>query len=134
MPTLSVWAVRMALVHLGVSFAAGAWLLAAQGVPSLPQTAWLRPLHLELALLGWMLQLTLGVAYWILPKFPTAPDRGPIAPVVAAFALLNLGVGLTVVGGARFSAPTMLAGRLAELAAVALFARSAWPRIKAFGR
>ena len=40
----------------------------------------------------------MGVAWWILPKYPRLPERGPAAPVWAAWLLLNAGVVLAGVG------------------------------------
>jgi hypothetical protein len=129
----SVWAIRLALIQLLAAFLAGGWLLAARGVPALPRPEWLLPVHLELALLGWTLQLAMGVAYWMLPKFKSGPPRGNIAPAIAALVVFNAGVA-ALVAGLMSGAPTLqLAGRAGELAAVGLFAANAWPRIKAFG-
>ena len=43
-----------------------------------PQPAlWrLLPAHIELLLLGWTLNLALGMAYWILPRYKTGAPRG----------------------------------------------------------
>jgi len=130
---VSSWAIRLALLHLAVAFAAGGWLLAARGVPALAPPTWLRPAHLELALLGWTLQLAIGVAYHILPRHATGAERGSARVAAVAVALLNLGV-LAAVAGTVLPHPGMLlGGRLAEAGGVALFAGNAWPRIKAFG-
>jgi hypothetical protein len=77
----------------------------------------------------------MGVAWWILPKYPRLPERGPAAPVWAAWLLLNAGVVLAGVGRSA-GAPdaVVIAGRAAEFAATMAFAGAAWPRIKAFGR
>ncbi|HUG28763.1 MAG TPA: hypothetical protein VMK53_10775 [Gemmatimonadales bacterium] len=133
MPAPSVWAIRLALLQLILAFSAGGWLLASRGLPSLPRPDWLLPVHLELALLGWTLQLAMGVAYWMLPKFKTGPPRGNTGPAIAALVMFNVGVA-TLVAGFMSGAPVLqLMGRASELAAVGLFAVNAWPRIKAFG-
>lgn len=133
MAVVSSWAIRLALVQLLTAFLAGGWLLAARGLPALPRPDWLLVVHLELALLGWTLQLAMGVAYHILPKFKTGPPRGPVAPAAAAVVAFNLGVMAIVLAAIMGSAPLQLAGRVGELAAVGLFATNAWPRVKAFG-
>jgi hypothetical protein len=81
-----------------------------------------------------MVQLALGVAYWILPKHAHGPVRGPAGPVIAAAVLINLGVLSAGLGGAVGQDGLTVAGRLAELTAVLLFATNALPRIKEFGR
>lgn len=133
MPALSVWAIRLALVQLAAAFAAGAWLLAARGTPALPLPTWLRPVHLELALLGWTLQLAMGVAYWILPRHATEPARGRTGPAVAALVVFNLGLATAVTGALASRDGLLAAGRTGELAGVLLFAANSWPRLKAFG-
>ncbi len=135
MPRATVVLVRAALLHLVVGAAVGTLLMGAKAgyqLPSLVTRAW--PLHAEMLLLGWMVQLALGVAYWILPKHPTAPVRGPVGPVVLAALLLNVGVAGAGLGSIMDHAELATGGRLAELAAVVLFAVNAVPRIKRFGR
>jgi hypothetical protein len=129
----SVWAIRLALLQLLAAFLAGGWLLAARGVPTLPRPDWLLPVHLELALLGWTLQLAMGVAYWMLPKFKSGPPRGKAGPAIAALMVFNLGV-LLVLASSISGVPALESlGRTGELAGVGLFAANALPRIKAFG-
>lgn len=129
----SVWAIRLALIQLLAAFLAGGWLLAARGVPALPRPAWLLSVHLELALLGWTLQLAMGVAYWMLPKFKSGPPRGATGPAIAALAIFNVGVLLVLASNISGVAVLELLGRTGELAGVGLFATNALPRIKAFG-
>lgn len=133
MVLVSSWAIRLALVQLLAAFVAGGWLLAGRGFPSLPRPEWLLPVHLELALLGWTLQLAMGVAYQILPKFKLGPPRGAAAPAVVALILFNAGLVLVITSVVMAEPALALAGRAGELAGVALFATHALPRIKAFG-
>jgi hypothetical protein len=126
-PRLSVWLVRAALLALALGAALGAVLLAD---PALVR--W-RPLHADLLTMGWTVQLAFGVAYWILPRFRSGPERGREELAWTAFVLVNLGVvmaglGRSLPGGESWA----LAGRVAETLAVAAFAAHAWPRIKPF--
>jgi cbb3-type cytochrome oxidase subunit 1 len=130
MPALSVWSVRAALLYLGIGFTLGALLLASPGL-RLPQALLrLRPLHTELLLVGWMVQLAFGVAYWILPR--TSRGRRTDLALIALL-LLNLGV-LTVGLGTLLAVPQpfIVAGRAAELAAAVAFGAHAWPRARAY--
>lgn len=134
MPRLSVWMVRSALLHLLLGFTLGALLLAQRGVPLHPAIPRLRPAHAELLLAGWTIQLAMGVAFWILPRFRQGPERGDERPAWAAWALLNLGVLGAAAGAALLdSALAVTLGRGAEALAAAAFARHAWPRVKPFG-
>ena len=135
MPFLSVLLVRTALCWLAAGAAMGALLLASKAAPLPAGVFRLFHMHSEAVLIGWMVQLAMGVAWWILPKFPRLPERGPAAPVWAAWLLLNVGVVLAGVGrSVGASDGVVLAGRVAELLAAAAFAAAALPRVKAFGR
>ena len=51
--------------------------------------------HVEFVLVGWTVQLTMGVAFWILPRFEGGASRGAVAYAWLAFVLVNAGVLLT---------------------------------------
>lgn len=134
MPRLSVWFIRAALVALVTGAAVGSLLLAAKVSPAGGRLAYLVPLHAELLLIGWVVNLAFGVAYWILPKHAAGRERGHPAPAWAAFVLLNSGVAAAAFAAAAAAAPLLLAGRAAQLLALTCFAAHAWSRIKPFGR
>jgi heme/copper-type cytochrome/quinol oxidase subunit 1 len=122
--------IRAALLALTVGATLGALMLATPGAAGVVR--W-RPLHAELLLVGWTIQLAFGVAYWILPRFRSGPERGHEALGWAAFALVNVGVllvglGRSAAGGEMWA----LAGRSAEGLAAAAFVAQAWPRVKPF--
>ncbi len=133
MPRLGVWFVRAALLHFATGFTFGALLLWNKALPLGPSvSAWtwrLLPAHMELLLVGWTVQLALGVSFWILPRWRS--ERGDVRPAWAAFFLLNAGV-LIIVVGAFLPTPAWgtAAGRALELAAAGAFAVHAWPRVK----
>ena len=125
MPSLSAWAIRSALVWLALAALVGALILARDAL-GLPALAALIPVHAEIMLVGWTMQLAFGVAHWILPRHPTRDVRGPLTPVVLVVVALNLGVVLVIVGA-------VFAGRVFEVLAVAGFAAQGVPRIRAAG-
>lgn len=130
MPRLSQWMFRAAFIYLLLGFTVGALLLAHKGLPLHPALwGWL-PAHIEFLLMGWVVQLTMGVAFWILPRYWQKPRRPKEAYAQAAFVLLNLGIWL-VIAGTTFRAGLwiLFAGRLVELGAILLFARHAWRRV-----
>lgn len=135
MPRLTVWFVRTALGYLGVGFLLGAVLLANRGVPlQLPVTQ-LLSLHIEFLLIGWMVQLALGVAFWILPRFRIGRERGRESLAWLSYGMLNLGVSAVVLGSMTGLSPDLrLLGRAMEGMAAAVFALHAWPRVKSFGK
>jgi hypothetical protein len=131
-PTPSVWCLRVALGYLGIGFTLGALMLAARGLAPSSTLLRLRPLHVELLLVGWMVQLALAVGYWILPR-RAGTGRGNERPAWGALLLLNVGV-LSVGLGSVLAAPAfvLIAGRATELLAALGFAAHAWPRVRAY--
>lgn len=135
MPRLSVWAIRAALVYLGIGFTVGGLMLFNKGV-ALDSSLWrLWPLHIELMLVGWTMQLAMAMAFWILPRLQRLERYGNTALAWLAFGLLNAGM-LAVMAGEWFGTPAWLsvAGRGVELAAVVAFAAYIWPRVKPLGQ
>jgi hypothetical protein len=132
MPRLSCWFVRASLVYLALGFTFGALMLANKGLGFYP-TIWLvLPVHMETLLMGWFVQLALGMAFWILPRFKNGVARGNEALSWLAFVLLNLGIGL-VFANAVFSLQTLvLLGRVCELGGIVVFVIGAWRRVRPF--
>lgn len=139
MPRLAIWFIRSALVHLALGITIGAGLLWQKGVGGLSWLwAWL-PLHLHLLLVGWTVQLAIGVAYWILPRFTTKADpdalvsqsRGRERAAWVSFGLLNSSTLLALTSLWPWRWGLAASGVLAALGALA-FTLHAWPRIKPF--
>ena len=134
MPRLSILAVRASLLYLLAGFSLGAILLAHKGVPFAPWAWRFLPGHIDLLLFGFVIQLAMGIGYWILPRYPgSAAPRGRAWPVWAAVGLITAGVLLALAAG-WFNLPAgwSLAARLLEGAAAALFAAHAWGRVRPF--
>ncbi len=131
MPRLAVWMVRVSLLCFGIGFTFGGLMLYNKGEPFDPSVWRLLPAHMELTLIGWMVQLAMGVAFWILPRFRHEPRYGKQRLGWLAFALLNIGV-LSAGAGQWLSAPPIIVwlARVVELLAVICFALHAWPRVK----
>ena len=135
MPRLSRWLVRSALVYLVLGFVVGGLLLSAKaGVVDARVWVWLLP-HADILMMGWLVQLALGVSFWILPRIRAA-GRGRVALAWAAYFLLNggliLGAGLPLLSywfPGTWSQPVFAVGLLIQAAALCLYALYAWPRI-----
>lgn len=128
MPLASRIFLRLALIHLVVGSTLGAWLLSAKGGWPTFAPAVLRPAHIEMLLAGWLLNLIMGTAYWILPRHTTGPARGRAGPVV--FALVALNAGVIAAGCAGW----LVGGRALEALAAAAFALHAWRRVRPSAR
>lgn len=136
MPRVSIWFVRSSLIALLLGVTLGAVLLGAKGLSAGPALWFLLPAHLELVLVGWMLQLAMGVAQWILPRFGARGAARGTTPAWIAYVALNVGV-LCVVVTTVLSGPLAgelrWVGRVAEVGAVAAFVVSVWSRVRASG-
>lgn len=129
MPRLTVWFLRTALIDLLLGFTFGALLLIHKGMLWFPWAWRFLPLHVDLLLLGWMGQLAMGVAFWILPRFGTR--RGVVWLAWVAWGSLNAGILLLfVAAGTAAGAWLWFAARTLEAVGVVAFAAHAWPRVK----
>src|ERR1051325_5740556 len=111
MPALSRWFVRASLVYLVGGFSLGALMLALKATSRHGAMALALVPHVELLLVGWTMQLTMGVAFWILPRFEGGASRGAVGYAWLAFVLLNAGVLLVVGGSVGGGETARLAGR-----------------------
>lgn len=135
MPRLSRWFVRLALGYLLLGSALGGVMLVAKAGVAVPAPVWaIWRVHGEMMLFGWVLQLAVGVGYWILPRHATAPVRGGLGAPLATLVGLNAGVLLTAAGSVVGMMPLTLAGRGVEMVAVAAFLLHAWPRVRRAAR
>lgn len=133
MPRLSVYFVRASLVYLALGLTFGGLLLANKGVMFLPSIWIFLPVHIEFSFVGWMVQLAMGVAFWILPRFSSHPIRGDERLSWLAFFLVNLGIWFVVLQIVIPVEWLTLAGRMLELLGVGLFTMGNWRRIKPLG-
>lgn len=134
MPRLSRWAIRIALMYLGVGFTLGALILTNKGIGIWPAAwRWL-PAHIEFLLMGWTLQLVIGMGFWILPRFDQGRSRGNEPLAWLALVLLNTGI-LAAALGPPLGGPSWLPlfGRTLEAVAGLSFTGHAWGRIKPVG-
>lgn len=132
MPRLSRLFIRFSLLYQGCGFTLGGLMLANKGIPFAPGIwRWL-PAHIEFLLAGWLLQLAMGVAFWILPRLGPVRPRGDERLVWAAFLMVNLGIWLVVAASVSSQPSLAVAGRLGEAAAGLLFALGSWRRVRPF--
>lgn len=130
MPRLSVWFVRCSFIYLFLGFTLGGFILANKGFSFAPWVWNLLPAHMEFLLLGWMVQLTMGVAFWILPRFRSGPPRGNIDLVWSVFVILNTGIVMVAVQPFFSIAWLIQTGRILETSSVLLFVLASWQRVK----
>jgi hypothetical protein len=132
MPRLSVYFIRVSLVYLLLGFTIGGLLLANKGMMISPAIWSLLPLHIEFAFMGWMIQLAMGVMFWILPRFQKGLPRGDERLGWLALVLVNAGI-LLIVLDVPFDGPWLaFAGRTAEILALIVFVLGCWRRVRPF--
>jgi hypothetical protein len=133
MPRLSAWFIRASLLYLLAGFTLGALMLMQSGVAFYPSILRTLPIHMEFLLVGWLVQLAMGVAFWIFPRWELAGSRvrGNVPLIWVSFWLLNAGLCLFVL---ELWLPWMvLVARLLEVAAVVVYAIGTWRRVKPHG-
>lgn len=137
MPRLSCWFVRASLIHLSIGAVFGGLILSAKGFPAAMSWAWLLlAAHIQVMVGGWLVQLTLGMAYWLLPRLDAYGERGSPAWAWTSFAAINSGVGgaaLLLLIRTWWHTPwldaLLVAAALGQIMALLAFARHAWPRV-----
>ena len=138
MPRLSAWFLRSALAHLGVGVMLGGLILSAKGLAPALSWAWLlHQAHAQLLVGGWLVQLTLGIAYWILPRLDGAGTRGRTTAASFSFYALNAGVdsaalllALRPFYPAPWVARLLIPAALLQALALTAFVYHAWPRVR----
>lgn len=130
MPTPSRWMIRLSFVYLLLGILLGALMLIHKAY-FIHAAIWMMlPIHIEVTIFGWIIQLTLGTAYWMLPRFLEGPPRGDSRLAYAVIASLNLGIIFVIADSLlSFALPFDLIGRVFELTAVGLFVALHWNRI-----
>ncbi|MDZ7805562.1 MAG: hypothetical protein U5K71_00430 [Gracilimonas sp.] len=92
------------------------------------------PAHIEIMIFGWIIQFTLGVAYWILPRFLEDKGRGSVSLAALIPITLNLGVVLVIISDLIVWNGVTLTGRLFELFAVLIFVSLHWKRVVTYNK
>lgn len=133
MPLPSRLMIRFSFIYLVVGFLLGASLLIHKAIPLFAGIWSLLSIHIEMLIFGWIIQLTLGTAYWILPKSRVKPmDRDLNWAMIIPIAL-NLGIFINIGDHLfRFYDHAWLVGRSLEFIAVIFFIALHWNRVTSF--
>jgi len=134
MPRQSVLFIKTSLIYLAIGFTIGGLMLANKGLSISPFIYTLLPAHMEFLLVGWLVQLAMGVMFWIMPRFSGSKPRGNARLIDLAFWFLNIGIGLVSLRSFLKITGMMVAGRAMEVIAVLVFGLGTWNRIKSHGK
>jgi len=135
-PALTRWCVRTALAYLVGGMAMGSWMLIVQADRGYPPSAPWPTLHAHLLLVGFLLLLVFGVAFWMFPR--VAGGRPGREGGWVAFALLNAGLLLRLLaepfatrsGSAAVWDVLLGVAAVLPAAAAVAFAIAIWPRVR----
>ena len=131
MPRLSLWFVRASLIYLLLGLLFGALMLAEKGISYYPPVWTLFPVHIEFLLVGWLVQLAMGVGFWIFPRFSSGQARGNEQWIWLAFGFVNLGIGITALQ--VWNPGVLFWGRLFEAIGTICYVMGLWLRVKPHG-
>ena len=138
MDKLSSLMIRAALCWLGLGVLIGAAMLS-WGVWNASWLLSLRPGHIHMLVVGWLIQFALGVGYWLFPRMKpeskTWISHRRIG--VAAFIAVNVGLAgrvvleplLTLNVGSRPLAILLFLSGILQALAVLVFIAQLWPRV-----
>lgn len=133
MPALSVQMIRGAFLNLWFGFGLAVLLIGWKGNPDVfPNTigGWILA-HVDLLLVGWMVQLAMGVAYWIFPRLPeTRTERGRYAYAYGAAFFLNAGVWCYTFAIIQGWGWLQIVGLAMQVSAICAYAYHIAPRVR----
>ncbi len=138
MPYESRLFVKTSLVALVLAFVWGAAMAIAESAGVRFPAIWAVE-HAHLAFVGWLVNVVMGIALWMLPlardRYPATAGRYPARAPVCVYALLNGGLVLRIIAEPALDTGwlahlALAVSALAQLAAVLLFVLVAWHRVR----
>lgn len=134
MPLISRLMIKLSLLYLLTGVSLGTVMLINKAWLISPALWFVLPIHIEFMLFGWIIQFTLGMAYWILPRFLETKGRGNIYLAWAMVILLNSGILSVAFSGYVTVKSLALTGRILEILAVLLFITLHWKRVVTYNK
>jgi hypothetical protein len=126
--------IRFSLAYLVAGVSLGALMLFHKAFPLHPAIWVLLPVHIQILIWGWIIQFTLGTAYWILPRFLTGDARGNPLLSWAMVLTLNMGIWLNLTAIALDLRLFDIIGLLLQVTAVGLFVLLHWQRATSYNK
>lgn len=134
MPVQSRWMIRLSFVYLMIGVILGAIMLIHKAFPLHPMVWVLLPVHIQMLIWGWIIQFTLGTAYWILPRFLKGAARGNYLLSWMMILALNAGICLNLAGIGFDQRLLDITGLLLQATAVGLFVLLHWKRVTSYNK
>lgn len=137
MPPFTRLFIKTSFLYLAAALLVGV-LLALRPIATMPAiVGGLTPVYFHLFLVGWVMQLIAGVAYWMFPKQSKQLPRGRDVLAQATYLLLNIGLLLRVVGEPAQTVSAwpgwgwvVIAAALLQWLGGLAFVANTWPRVK----
>jgi len=138
MPILSRLHVKTAMLYFLAGIVIGGLMMTGKWI-DVPSWVWLlRQTHVHLLTFGWITQLIIGIAYWMLPRLTRFEPRGNELVNWAVFVTFNAGLLMRVVfEPLHLNQPSPAFGLLLftsgwlQVAAGVLFVANTWRRVRA---
>ncbi len=140
MPQIVRWFIRTSAIYLVLTFLLGAIFLYHNWLVGPVPRPWIIA-HLHAGLVGWLVNIVIGVGLWMFPlnkeEFPAGGGRYP--PALARFCYLGLNIGLAVRlvadllfahTGNHFMGALMALAGIPQVAAAAIFLYVVWKRVR----
>ncbi|EMY71366.1 hypothetical protein [Leptospira vanthielii] len=130
LPIQSVWLIRISLIYLILGSLLGSLLMFHKAFGWNPEIWKFLPLHYSILIWGFFIQLIMGTAYWMFPKFLSEHPRGSSKQAWLMFSSYNLGLILYLI--TKFFIPIdsfALLGKCLIFFGLLTFMRLAWVRI-----
>ncbi len=139
MPYVSRLFIKAGITYLVLTFIAGATLLSFEAAGR-PAPYVIAVEHGHAGFVGWLVNMVIGVAYWLLPanraRFPQTQGRYPELLARFSFYSLNIGLALRLLGEPWFTLQPSAAGStllyiaaFLQLLGIGAFAWIAWQRV-----
>jgi len=132
--------IKTAIAFLLIGLAIGGWMIARRELGGLAPGAYVVSAHTHALFVGFVMLMIMGVALWLFPRPEKTDTRYRPALAEAAYWLVTAGTAVRVAGELLRAASAaawlrwavVLAG-FAQIAGLALFFYTMWPRIRAVG-
>ena len=132
--------IKTAIGFLAVGLGIGLWMLVRRELTGLHPSPYESSAHTHALLVGFVMEMILGVALWLFPRPDKADERYNPAMVGVAYWSLTIGTAARVVAEllrGREALPglrwVIIAGGVAQTGAVLLFFQTMWSRIRPLG-
>lgn len=125
---------RISLIYLLIGAGLGALMLLNKAFPYNPAVWVWRPVHIQLMIWGFIIQFTLGMAYWILPRYLKGKARGNDKLSWVMVATLNLGIICSVGDSLSNTNYLSTTGLFFQLVAVVIFVFLHWRRATSYNK